>query len=531
VDRRDPRANRNDSSRPGTAAETFDEAGYLRLNRDVAQAVENGQYASGLEHWELHGRAEGRLALGDFDELTYLDLNPDVLRVVLDGHCPSGYDHWMRCGAAERRTSRPANEDFPPGWSEARYLRLNPDVADVVRTGAIASGYEHWFRHGRYEGRPGGGRPFPLPSTRDALSAGSRGVNAFAFRETSIGLGTAALGYAAALRPLLPVHEVAIPWKLESLEGAAIARPPHAINLFHMNPDALPYVLGRYGQDLLPKRYNIGLWVWELHAGYAPWHGQSRLFNEIWTPSTYSADAIRPVSTAPVYVIPHVVDELPARDAVQREAFGLDPRAFTFLYIFDLASTFERKNPLALVRAFRKAFGNRKDVQLIFKYHHSEFDTAAARLLERLAQSTPNIRTIDQTLPEDQVYGLLRSADCFVSPHRTEGFGLNIAAAMYFGKPVIATGYSGNMDFTTPENAFLIDYDLVTVQHETGAYKANYVWAEPSEDHLAALLRTVVDSPDEARRRAERGRQTIRERYSIKAISEIIRQRLTPLGL
>jgi glycosyltransferase involved in cell wall biosynthesis len=267
--------------------------------------------------------------------------------------------------------------------------------------------------------------------------------------------------------------------------------------------------------------------VWELHAGYAQWNIQADPFNEIWTPSTYSADSIRPVSKTPVYVIPHVVDKLPAPDAVQSDS----RRAFTFLYIFDLASTFERKNPLALVRAFRKAFGNRQDVQLTLKYHHSEFDSPATALLERVTKAAPNIRTLNQTLPEKQVYELLRSCDCFVSPHRSEGFGLNLAAAMYYGKPVIATGYSGNMDFTTPENAFLIDYDLVAVKQQTGAYKAGYVWAEPSEDHLAALLRTVVESPGQARERGERGRRTIQERFSVKAVSEIIRRRVKAWGL
>jgi glycosyltransferase involved in cell wall biosynthesis len=278
---------------------------------------------------------------------------------------------------------------------------------------------------------------------------------------------------------------------------------------------------------VLPAHFNVAIWVWELHAAYASWHAQSQLFNEIWTPSRYSADAIRPVSKTPIHVIPHVVDGLPAPDAAQRDDRGV----FKFLYIFDLASTFERKNPLALVRAFRKAFGSRQDVQLILKYHHSEFDSPAIALLERVAKTAPNIRTVNQTLPEEQVYALLRSCDCFVSPHRSEGFGLNIAAAMYYGKPVIATGYSGNMDFTTPENAFLIDYDLVAVQQETGAYKAGYVWAEPSEDHLAALLRTVVDSPGQARERGEQGRRTILESFSVKAVSEIIRRRLEEWGL
>jgi len=489
-------------SDPACSSREFDEAAYLATT-------------------------QGPVATRDFDELTYLDLNPDVLQAVLGGQCPSGYDHWIQCGLAEGRAVRPPAESMPSGWNEARYLRLNPDVASGVQAGAFASGFEHWAQYGYFEGRSGGGTPCAKATFRDALSSASAGFNMIAFRGTDIGLGTAAKGYASALRPILPVHEVAIPWKLSSLKDTMIGPQPHAINLVHMNPDALPFFLGRYARDLLPGRYNIAIWVWELHAGYASWHAQCRFFNEIWTPSTYSANAIRSVSDTPVYVIPHVVDELPTPDAAQKE----DPAAFVFLYMFDIASTFERKNPLALIRAFRKAFGSRQDVQLILKYHHSEFDSAATQLLERLVQAEPNIRTINESLPEEQVYALLRSCDCFVSPHRSEGFGLNIAAAMYFGKPVIATGYSGNMDFTTPENAFLIDYDLVAVQHETGAYKANYVWADPSEDHLAALLRTVVESPDEARRRAERGRRTIQELYSVKAVSGKIRQRLTELGL
>jgi len=349
----------------------------------------------------------------------------------------------------------------------------------------------------------------------------------FAFHGSDVGLGAAARGYATALRQILPLHEITIPWKQKGLEETKIGSPPNAINVVHMNPDVLPLFFGRFGQSVLPAHFNVAIWVWELHAGYAPWYGLAELFNEIWTPSTYSANAIRPVSKTPVHVIPHVVDELPAQDAMQPQERG----AFTFLYVFDIASTFERKNPLALVRAFRKAFGNRQDVQLILKYHHSEFDPAATALLDRLAKASPNIRTINQTLPEDQVYALLRSCDCFVSPHRSEGFGLNLAAAMYYGKPVIATGYSGNMDFTTPENAFLIDYDLVAVQQETGAYKTGYAWAEPSEDHLAALLRTVLASPDQARERGELGRRTIQERFSVRAVSEIIRCRLTEWGL
>jgi glycosyltransferase involved in cell wall biosynthesis len=509
----------------------FDEATYLELNLDVAQEVAAGTYNSGREHWDRYGRSEGRAATRpkDFNELLYLDLNPDVLQAVLNGSCSSGYFHWLHYGKAEGRAIHQPT-DLPSGWNEAQYLRLNSDVAQMVRSGSVASGYEHWIRFGNSEGRPGAGEPQAKTLLQDALRAAPPGVNLFSFLGTAIGLGAAARAYAAAFRQFLPVHCVDVPWDL-NLKEPLPAPPPYAINFVHMNTDALPSFLQQYGPQILPSRYTVGQWVWELHAAYASCHGMSRLFNEIWTPSTYSATAIRTVSTAPVHIVPHVIDSLPAPNVIPRADLSLAQDAFLFLYVFDVASTFERKNPLALVRAFRKAFGDRRDVQLLLKYHHPEYDPPAVRLLERLAHSAPNIRTLNRSLPEDQISGLLYSCDCFVSPHRSEGFGLNIAAAMYFGKPVIATGYSGNTDFTTPANSFLIDYDLVGAQRDTGYYKANYVWAEPSEDHLVHLLRTVVASPEESHKRADLGRQTVRRLYSMAAVSATMRQVLTWAGL
>lgn len=510
--------------------EDFDETTYLALNPDVAHAVRAGAFASGREHWDLHGHAEGRVAFlpPDFDELMYLDLNPDVWQAVLQGAWPSGYHHWIHQGKAEGRLLRPVS-GLPTGWNEPRYLRLNPDAARMVREGKFASGYEHWLQSGSYEGRPGATELYPKISLQEALKNAPAGFNLFAFDDPSVGLGAAARGYANALRQCLPVHNVPVPWNLKIGPDAKNLRPPYAINLVHMNPEALPAFLRHYGH-VLPAHYNVGLWAWELHACYAEWHAFSRLFNEIWVPSTYSAAAVRSVSAVPVHVIPYVVDALPTESSFRRSAFNLDDSAFLFAYVFDPASTFERKNPLALFRAFRKAFGESRDVQLVFKLHHGGWAPAATKLLERLAYGTTNVRTIDQTFSEEEFYGLLRSCDCFVSPHRAEGYGLNIASAMFYQKPVIVTGYSGNMDFTTPDNAFLIDYDLVPLERDIDCFKAGYVWAEPSEDHLAALLRAVVDARDDAHRRAERGQQTIRKHYKARVVSDAIHGRLTAWG-
>ncbi|MEI9976316.1 MAG: hypothetical protein WDO73_32260 [Ignavibacteriota bacterium] len=123
----------------------FDEASYLAFHPDVAQAVVEGRYRSGRQHWESCGRAEGRAPSlpGDFDELLYLDLNPDVMRAVLSGSMPSGAHHWMRLGMAEGRMYRPVSPEHPD-WDEVRYLRLNEDAMQGIRAGGFASGYDHW---------------------------------------------------------------------------------------------------------------------------------------------------------------------------------------------------------------------------------------------------------------------------------------------------------------------------------------------------------------------------------------------------
>jgi glycosyltransferase involved in cell wall biosynthesis len=468
-------------------------------------------------------------SIQDFDELAYLTLNPDVEAAVLNGDVQSGYHHWVLYGGAEGRAL--TSSKFPPAWSEGRYLRVNPDVAASVRAGAFASGYEHWLSSGQYEARSGGGSTlYHRTSLADALKHAPAGFNGVGFYDAGIGLGAAARNFSSALLQVLPFNEISVPWDFERMRELAPKLPKYAVNLIQINPDALPLFLRHSGGSVLPGRYNIAFWIWELHAGYPSWRHLSTIFNEIWTASAFSAAAIRTVAAPPVWVIPHVVDQLPEPASDDRSQFGWKGGVFVFLYIFDLASAFDRKNPLALLRAFQKAFGKRPDVLLVLKFQNPHLDLPGAALLERVAATAPNIQLICETFPEQRVYALLRGCDCFVSPHRSEGFGLNIACAMYYGKPVIATGYSGNLEFTTPENSYLIDYELTAVSREIGYYKPNYAWAEVSEDHLAALLEEVLQSPEESRRKGENGRHTIRERFSVESVTKAIRQRVDQWG-
>jgi len=470
----------------------------------------------------------------EFDEWLYLEANPDVEDAILRGEFASAREHWLRHGRKEGRIASLAqlHGPFPPEWDEVRYLRLNPDVYAAVRQGKWESGYKHWMAHGAAEYRPGGIRPFEKATPAEALRNRPRGCNYYGFHSQDIGLGAAARDYFDIIRDVLgQAAAIPLPWDSERWNEEPFrpdpSKAPYALNLLHLNPDLFPLFLYHHGVDSLRGRINIGYWAWELHAGYAFWNRLTRLLHEIWVPSRFVATAVRTVSDAPVAVVPHVVDGLPEAQ-IGRADLGWPEKAFVFLYVFDVASTLQRKNPAGLVRAFRAAFGERPDVLLVLKYNHRGHNPAGAAYLEHLAASQPNVRTISERLTRERLCSLYQLCDCYVSPHRSEGFGLTIATAMYYGKPVIATGYSGNMDFTNEENAFLIDYSLMPVAEEAGEYRKNYAWAEPCTADLVRLLKEVVTNPEESRARAARGREFVRRNFSRAAVESAIRARLAP---
>lgn len=471
----------------------------------------------------------------DFDEWLYLEANPDVEDALLRGEFLSAREHWLKHGRKEGRIASLAQikGPFPPEWNEIEYLRLNPDVYAAVRKGEWASGYKHWLTHGAAENRPGGLNPFRKVEPGEAFRNYPVGCNYYGFHLQDIGLGAAARGYFEIIKKVMgEAVAIPLPWDAQDWQKEPFSpnpeKAPYGLNFLHVNPDALPQFLYHHGVDSLRGRINIGCWAWELHAGYAFWSRLSGLMHEIWVPSRYVATAVKTISQAPVAVVPHVVDDLPARPVLSREDLGWPANAFVFLYVFDAASTIQRKNPIGLLRAFHAAFHERSDVLLVLKYNHAQRDASAVAAMEKLATGLPNVQLMSDALPVDRLYSLYQLCDCYVSPHRSEGFGLTIAAAMYYGKPVIATGYSGNMDFTDEENSFLIDSTLTALSGDAGEYRANYVWAAPSTPHLSRLLREVMEQPEEARRRAVRGQETVRRSLSREAVEAAIRQRLEP---
>lgn len=309
-------------------------------------------------------------------------------------------------------------------------------------------------------------------------------------------------------------------------------RQPYAVNVIHANADELEGYVRLRGEARLAGRYNVGIWNWELSTFPERWKRQFAHLQEVWTPSRFTRDSIASASPIPVHVMPYAVEappDLPGH--VTRALFGLPARAFCFLFAFDLWSYAERKNPLAVVRAFRQAFGDRRDVHLAVKCLHAHDRPRDMGAVMAALDGAPNVSLILSTLSGAEMRGLVAQCDAFVSLHRSEGFGLPLAEAMLAGKPVIATAYSGNVDFMTPDNSLLVDYRLVPIERDHGPYRRGAEWADPDPEHAARSMQMLVDDRDLSRRLGERARRDIERDLSVEAVGRRMRERLLAIGV
>ncbi len=288
--------------------------------------------------------------------------------------------------------------------------------------------------------------------------------------------------------------------------------------IFHVNPPELVVALASIGASALAQSLVAGYWAWELPEAPPLWLRRKALVDEVWAPSAYTARALADGSATPVRVVPHpmgvtaepVPTEAPPFLA-WRPVLRLPSDKFIVTTLFDFRSSLARKNPFAAIAAFRKAFGDDPSVLLVIKTQHGH--TAPALRAELKAAATaPNIRFIDEIWREQDAIGLIGSADVLLSLHRAEGFGLTLAEAMAMGTAVIATDWSGNVDFMRGYEG-LVSATTRPVEDAQGIY-AGQVWAEPNIDQAAALLQRLRTDLALRRSLAERGRALVKEHLS-----------------
>ena len=288
----------------------------------------------------------------------------------------------------------------------------------------------------------------------------------------------------------------------------------HEVTIVHTQPEPLfDVAYQRAGlAPREPRTYRIGYWYWELETVPSHWQAQADQVDEIWAATSFVGDALKERFDQPVHVIMPGLEH-PVFEARPRSHFGLPDGTFLFLFTFHMASIMERKNPLGLIAAFIAAFGKDDKVGLVLK---TSFGHMYPRQLAELyaAGAGYNVVIIDAVYPQADVLALMDACDSYVSLHRSEGYGLTMAEAMLLGKPVIATGYSGNLDFMSDETSLLVRYDLVTLDRDYPPYKAGTRWAHASVEHAADCMRRVRDDPEWARALGARAKADLATRMS-----------------
>ena len=431
------------------------------------------------------------------------------------------------------------NAPSPQAPRVSRYLwafrRGRPDLGAAFPSlhGQAADAFLQWARldPNAAQGIPARLRPPPPGSRPAAVPAREGGVNIAGYLWAESGTGEVARLLAAAARsdrlPSLALVNTHSPSRQRDSFPVEAGRP-YDVTVLCANADEVPRAI-----DALPiearQGYRIGFWFWETEELPAAYRSSADLVDEIWTASEYVAEAVGKVVSKPVHVCPLPLAE-PRPASASREELGL-PGGFVFLFAFDLLSIVQRKNPIGLIEAFRRAFPPAEGgPALVVKSINGHLRRAALESVREAARGRSDIFVRDGYLSAGQRDAFIGHCDCYVSLHRSEGFGLTLAEAMARARPTIATAYSGNLTFMSPENSFLVPWRPAFVPAGCEPYPAGHRWAEPDLDAAAALMRTVYESRSLAEERGRRAASDVRARLSSARTAAFLRERLDDIA-
>jgi len=402
-----------------------------------------------------------------------------------------------------------------------------PDPLEKDRAGFLT-----WIRNSG-ERETGADEAF-LPPDQKSASEPIYGVNLTGYLSAVFGLAESAKQFAYALQA------GGIPFVLNDFQSGGHARRdksmvdyfsgdnPFAVNIIHVNADETQRFLNSTPPRYFRNRVNVGIWYWELSDFPDKWIRCFDPYDEIWVASEFVRETLSRVSPKPVEKFTHPLKMDVPISKDPRSRFGLNEHTCVFLFAFDYHSVFERKNPLAVVEAFNRAFKPNDDALLIIKTINSDGYEANARRLREAARGS-RIQIFDGHFTKSDMVSLLASSSCFVSLHRSEGLGVMLAQTMYLGKPVIATGYSGNLEFMNDKNSLLVRYELAKLEQDFGPYTKGNVWAEPDIEHAAELMRYVYEHPVEAAELGKRASLDVDRLMNPEVVGQQLRAKLDRL--
>lgn len=360
----------------------------------------------------------------------------------------------------------------------------------------------------------------------------AQGVNLYGYLSRWLGLGECARLYANALLVSgypVSLHDVDIDIPHDRRDRTLApyigATSSFTQDLIFVNPDHWKDTLHSIGTHHGKHRHVIGYWFWELEKFPEDWLHAFDQVDEIMVSSSFVEQSVRRVCSKPVTRVP-VPLMLGNDSGLQRSHFGLHEGDYVFFCSFDFNSTIARKNPYAVIEAFRVAFP-RGDEQVTLLIKSSNGGRNIALMMELLAAAACDrrIQIRDDMLERADLQALHRCIDVYVSLHRCEGFGLGIAEAMRMGKPVVATAYSGNMEFMTTDNSCLVHYRMIAVRHGEYSHAEGQRWADPDFRHAAHYMRALYLDRELASSLGKRAARDMARDFSVEACMNVLVQR------
>lgn len=362
------------------------------------------------------------------------------------------------------------------------------------------------------------------------------GVNLVGYFRADLGVGESARCMARALDAAhvpAALIDLRLPCKNPLSDNSFTSRlqtdAPHRVNIVHVDPPGMRDLDHHHGDALRRDKYTIGYWAWELTEFPDAWIHFADYCDEVWAPSAFAAAAIADKVPVPVLTMPHAIS-FARPEGNFRAKFGLPRDQFLFLFLYDLNSYSARKNPDAVIEAFHRSGLAGRGAALVIKVHNAAGNPADFARLQTATAQLPGTVLINATLSRSEIYELESACDCFVSLHRSEGFGFAIAEAMYLGKPVISTDWSGTAEFVNETNGCPVRASLVTLAHNHGPYAKGQSWAEPDTAHAAEWMQRLFADRALAVRLGAAARRTMEEQYSPIALGARYRARLEAIA-